>query len=353
VDRRGFQKSGRTVKVIASLPAKDRRILFSETGARMGLPPFHIEKDFWVCWTISVLFDDSQAARHLAFRGGTSLSKCWGLIERFSEDIDLSISRAWFKEAKNPAQDGITKSEREKRLKTLRGECRAVVAEVLAPLLKRAILDLPEPASIEIEPLEKARDPFCIHIHYPASGLIDTAAYHRAAVKLELSGRAEGTPVEIRSLTPYAVMQFPELDPGGMISLPCVLPERTFWEKAALLHEQNTRPGARPLMPRQARHLYDLAKLWKSVATSNQLLPLFPEVIAHRQAFFDYTWVDYSHLSPTALKLIPPDAALSEWQADYKAMLSMFHSRPPDFQELLEALENIENSLRSKYPPAP
>jgi hypothetical protein len=338
------------MKVIATLPKDDRRALFSETGVRLGLPPFHVEKDFWVCWALSVLFGDSRAARHLAFRGGTSLAKCWGLIDRFSEDIDLSMARAWFTEVQNPGEPGISKSEREKRLKSLREECRTVVADVLAPMLAEAISSLPEPASIEIEPLEKARDPFCIHIHYPGSGLAAPAFYHRASVKIELSGRAEGTPVQTRPLISYASKEFPAIDPDGAIALPCVLPERTFWEKAALLHEQNTRPVGKPPAPRQARHLYDLCKLWESVGSSTQLWMLFPEVIAHRKAFFDYTWVNYTALAPSSLKLIPPEAALQEWQADYIAMQSMFHSKPLEFQELLETLKKIEKSLHQNQP---
>lgn len=334
------------MNTIATLSKDDRRALFTETGARVGLPPFHIEKDFWVCWTLSKLFGDSQTGPHLAFRGGTSLSKCWGLINRFSEDIDLSMGRAWFAEAKDPTERDITKSEREKRLKSLREECRTVVADVLAPMLETAIYSLPGHASIEVEPLEKARDPFCIHVHYPASGLTAHANYHRAAVKIELSGRAEGTPMQIRPLISYAAKEFPAIDPHGAITLPCVLPERTFWEKAALLHEQNTRPSGKPPAPRQARHLYDLCKLWESVGSSTRLFPLFAEVAAHRKAFFDYTWVDYATLVPASLKLVPPDDMMPEWQADYRAMESMFHSKPPEFANLLGALKNIENCLR-------
>jgi len=127
-----------------------------------------------------------------------------------------------------------------------------------------------------------------------------------------------------------------------------ILLERTFWEKAALLHEQNTRAGARPPAPRQARHLSDIVELWQSLSNSVRLRELFPEVIAHRRAFFDYTWVDYANMTPSSLKLIPSDLALPEWQADYKAMQSMFHSTPPDFQELLAALKHIESSLQAQ-----
>jgi hypothetical protein len=333
------------MRKIAALSARDRRDLYTETGVRMGLPPFHVEKDFWVCWTLSTLFTDKEVGPHLTFRGGTSLSKCWGLIDRFSEDIDLSIARDWFPNAKSPAEAGITKSEREKRLKALRDECRTMIADVFCPMLERAASALPETVKIEVEPLDKARDPFCIHLHYPSTGMNPPADYNRAAVKIELSGRAEGWPMELRAISPYAAQQFPNLDSDSTLTLSCVRPERTFWEKAALIHEQNVRPGDKALAPRQARHLYDLARLWPAVRDAEGLHSLFDGVVAHRKGFFDYHWVDYDTLCRSSLQLIPPDARLPEWRADYDAMKTMFFSHSPDFGEILASLEGIQSWL--------
>jgi predicted nucleotidyltransferase component of viral defense system len=133
------------MKKIAALPVADRRALFNETGVRTGLPPFHVEKDFWVCWTLSTLFRTKAIGPFLTFRGGTSLSKCWGLIDRFSEDIDLSMARAWFSNAKDPGESGISNSERETRLKGLRDECRKIISEVLVPEIQMETAKLPAP----------------------------------------------------------------------------------------------------------------------------------------------------------------------------------------------------------------
>ncbi len=333
------------MRKIAALPTQDRRDLFTETGVRMGLPPFHVEKDFWVCWSLSMLFGDEKIGPHLTFRGGTSLSNCWNLIDRFSEDIDLSMAREWFPEVKSPAETGIKSSEREKRLKALRDECRTVITDILCPALATATSELAEPVRIEVEPLDKARDPFCIHLHYPTTGMTPPADYNRTAVKIELSGRAEGWPMEARALIPYAAQQFPDLDSDATLTLSSVRPERTFWEKAALIHEQNVRPGEKPLASRQARHLYDLGRLWPVVQGIEGLHSLFDGVIAHRRGFFDYKWVDDDSLSRGSLQLVPPDARIPEWRADYEAMMAMFFTDPPSFGEILTTLEEIQSSL--------
>ena len=330
----------------ATLPTNDRRALFTETGARMGLPPFHVEKDFWVCWVLAVFFNDAGVGPNLTFRGGTSLSKAWGIIERFSEDIDLAMSRAWLGDAKEPGEAGITSSEKERRLKTLRDECREMIAKVLQPLLEIAATGLSESSRIEIEPLEQARDPFCLYFEYPGTGLQPPASYNKAMVKVELSGRADGWPMEERTIRPYVAEAFPEQTGDPRLTLSCVRPERTFWEKAALVHEQNIRPGAQPLGPRQARHLYDLVRLWDAkVSDALGFQNLFDGVKAHRRTYFDYKWVDYENLTPTTLMLAPPKERLSEWRADYEAMQAMFINAPPQFEEILNRLRSIEGSL--------
>ncbi len=333
------------MNIMATLPVEERRALFNETGARMGLPPFHIEKDFWVCWTLAVLFGDPQVAPHLTFRGGTSLSKGWALIERFSEDIDLAMARAWFGAMKDPAGKGIVSAERGRRLQDLRHECRRMITQVLCPVIEKAAATLKEPMKIEVEPLEKARDPFCIHLHYPQTGLDAPAAYNRAAVKIELSGRAEGWPMEDREIVPYAAAQFPNIDADAKCRLSCVRPERTFWEKAALVHEQNVRPGGPTLAPRQARHLYDLMRLWVGVDTGNGFRGLWDGVVSHRKCYFDYKWVDYESLTPDKLQIIPPETRLAEWRADYGAMQAMFYGQPPAFEQIVSSLQVIQEAI--------
>ncbi len=334
------------MNTVALLPAEDRLALFTETGAAQGLPPFHVEKDFWVCWALAALFGHEEIGPNLTFRGGTSLSKAWGLIERFSEDIDLAMSRSWLGPAKDPGEPGISASEKERRLKALRDECREMITHKLAPALQSAAASLPEPFRIEIEPLARARDPFCIHFEYPGTGLRPPADYNQALVKIELSGRADRWPMADRSIRPFIAESFPAETGDPRLTLSCVRPERTFWEKAALIHEQNIRPEERPLAARQARHLSDLVRLWDAdVAASDGFLTLFTGVKAHRNTYFDYAWVDYEALTPGTLRLVPPEARLAAWRADYQAMRPMFFKEPTGFEGLVQQLRIIEESL--------
>lgn len=334
------------MNTVALLSARDRRELFTEAAAETGLPPFHVEKDFWVCWVLSAFFGRDEVGRHLTFRGGTSLSKAWGLIERFSEDIDLAMARPWLGTAKHPGEEGITTSEKERRLKALRDECRQMIAAVLVPVLQSEADGLSEPWSLEVESLEKARDPFRLHFEYPGTGLRPPADYNRAKVTIELSGRADGWPMESRTITPYVAQAFPQTTGDPRLTLSCVRPERTFWEKAALVHEQNVRPGEKALAPRQARHLSDLVQLWDAgVVKADGFSALFAGVKEHRQAYFEYDWVDYGALKAGDLRIAPPGSRMGDWRADYEAMRAMFFHDPPGFEALVERLRGIEAAL--------
>lgn len=335
------------MNAIAQLSARDRRDLFTEAAARTGLPPFHLEKDFWVCWTLGVLFQHSETKTHLTFRGGTSLSKAWQIIERFSEDIDLSISRQWFEYEKDPGEAGLAPKEIEKRLQILRRNCRAAIETKLQPVLQEAAESLPEAMRVMVEPLAQARDPFCIHLHYPRTELKAPEDYNRPAVKVELSGRAEGWPMEQRTFSPYVAESFPQLRTGAEVTVPTVSPARTFWEKAALVHEHLSRPGDRPLPAFQARHLYDLHCLWQCSAVTQApgLATLFKSVKQHRAAFFGYNWMDYAALLPAALKIVPENDKAAVWREDYARMRAMFFTEPPAFDDLLIHLREIEKGL--------
>jgi Nucleotidyl transferase AbiEii toxin, Type IV TA system len=335
------------MNAIANLSNRDRQDLFTEAAARTGLPPFHLEKDFWVCWTLGVLFQHSNTREHLTFRGGTSLSKAWQIIERFSEDIDLSISRQWFENEKDPGEAGLALKEIENRLQTLRRNCRTAIETKLQPVLQEAAESLPEAVQIIVEPLAQARDPFCIFLHYPRTDLPAPEDYNRPAVKVELSGRAEGWPMEPRSFRPYVAEALPELETGAEVTVPTVSPARTFWEKAALVNEQLSRPGDRPLPAFQARHLYDLHRLWQRTEVTQfpDLTNLFESVKQHRAIFFGYNWMDYSGLRPSALKIVPENEKAAEWRDDYARMRPMFFTEPPTFDDLLIHLREIEKSL--------
>lgn len=339
---------------VIALSAKERREVFTETGVRLGMAPFHVEKDFWVCWTLAALFTDNQIGPNLVFRGGTSLSKGWGLIERFSEDIDLAMSRSWVEKDLEAEAffDNASKSQLERRLKSLRKKCREVIGELIVPRLEERLARIVEdaPTRIVVESIEKARDPFVIYFRYPESGLTPPSEYFQARVKIELSGRADGVPVSTRNVVPYVSDVFASLvPPGRQYEIPCVQPIRTFWEKVALLHEQNTRPERTAPASRQSRHLYDVHQLWNAGGLSDSAHcdeALFRTVMQHRSQFFAYNWVDHLSLNPSDLKICPAEAELSLWRNDYREMQSMFIKSAPTFEQVVATLRAIEAKFR-------
>jgi len=314
----------------------------------MGVPPFHVEKDFWVCWVLAALFNDPELGGSLTFRGGTSLSKAWGVIRRFSEDVDLALGRSELDNADDPAEAGVTENQRRRRLSALRASCRAVINDQLVPGLQRALREAGIDGRVEIESLAQARDPFCVYVYYPQTGLAAPLDYIQSRVKVELSGRADDWPREARTISPYVTTVLQDVDVARRmeLTLDCVRPERTFWEKAALLNEHHARPTERELPRAQARHLYDVVRLWEAqVQETEGFRALFDGVKAHREAFFDYTWINYDELSPAHLRLCPSDKDLREWRLDYENMRAMFHESPPTFDELIQKLRTIENAL--------
>lgn len=196
------------------------------------------------------------------------------------------------------------------------------------------------------ENLEMDRDPFVIDLHYPSGTLHSPGRYSRSIVKIELSGRADDWPQESRPITPYVAEVLPQFENSQTLYVPCVLPTRTFLEKAALLHELHTRPGEQGLAIRHARHLYDLVRLWRYVKRDSELSNLFRDVTAHRRAYFNYSWVDYENLLCRDLQLTPKEDRLAEWRADYSQMRAMFFEEPPAFDIIIAAIKEIERSLQ-------
>ena len=333
------------MNTVLDLSTEQRIELFTQAGVELGLPAFYVEKDFWVCWVLELLFHSEQIGRHLSFRGGTSLSKGWGLIDRFSEDIDLSIARAWVDpELPDPTDSSISRAQQDRILKRLRRACRTVVRDYIFPLVKNQVEELGNGANARLVEIDQARDPFVIEIEYPRVDLGPGRGYQRPLVKVELSGRADSWPEDSRLITSYVAQAFSRFAQRQELRIPCVTPARTFWEKASLLHERHAQACDVPAS-RQSRHLYDLVKLWEHVRDENGLLGLFQEVKLHRKAFYSYGGIDYDQLTPGGLVLAPPEERLQAWRVDYQDMGDMFINYPPAFDDLIDSVRLIEDAL--------
>lgn len=336
------------MKQFFELPEQERRLIIDEASRIAGLNAFHVEKDYWACWLLDVLFKDSRLRGKLAFRGGTSLSKGWKCIDRFSEDLDLAISRDCLGEESIEPTNRMTQGQ----MKRLRKNCRSFITGSILPVVQReANTELSNSNCVRLDDnFEKARDPFVVWFDYPSVTQANPTPYFQSSVKLEFSARADGTPVEERAVISIVAENLPVLKPEEDSTVSCVHPHRTFWEKIALIHERNTNPQKSAPAERMSRHLYDIHRIWTAnVLPSNELHrdPLFDVVMRHRQVFFEYGWVDHESMTTKDLRIIPSDAQIHTWESDYKLMRSMFFTTPPKFEEILSSLREIELRLKA------
>jgi hypothetical protein len=340
---------------VALLPPGDRAALFGETGAGRGVANTIIEKDFWVCWTLKRLFGlEHKDTATLVFKGGTSLSKAFGAIRRFSEDIDLSFDRAdlGYTGDRDPEGDGISKKKTEKLIEALVTDVEQHIAEKLLPALRSAIVEqLGEPTkgewSLEID----ADDAQTVNFHYPTvlpASEYEGMAYITPRVKLELGARGDPWPTEERGIRSYAAEDYPAFfeDPDSMVTV--LSAQRTFWEKATALHAEAHRPVETATPQYFSRHYYDLAMLLdtdegKAAAKDFDLLAT---VAKHKTTFFRSSWASYDTARPGTLRLLPSEARIKNLRADYRAMAPMmFDEKPPAFDEILAQIRKLQDAI--------
>ena len=320
----------------------------------MGLQAVSVEKDFWVCWTLRELFNLHGIGEHLTFKGGTSLSKAWKLIERFSEDIDIIVDKEVLGFGGDTAPDKApSKKQRKARLESLMETCRQWVQEKLRPAFATRISADLGTAGWRLEVDPDMDDGQCLLFHYPTAFAPESAGYVRPVVKIELGARSDDWPHAQQNIQAYVAEVFPNLVPAAEFRLQVLTAERTFWEKACLLHEETFRPANKPRKLRMARHYYDLWCLLHAGVGERALAQpaLFQRVAEHREIFFRYSWVDYTTHHSGTFRLVPPPEQLAVWRADYQAMLGpMFFGTVPSFDEILRAVREFEQRFNQGRP---
>lgn len=303
-----------------------------------------------MCWTLRALFGLPVSGRHLPFKGGTSLSKRWKLIDRFSEDIDIVIAREFlgFGGADAP-EDAPSNKQRVKRLEALMHAARTHIREVLSPALEKQIRHvLPSTSSWKLEADADDSDAQTLQFHYPSA--MGVAAYVRPVVKIELGARSDTEPSTTPEITPYLADVFSDEVPGSQFFVRAVAPERTFWEKVALLHEETYREGSAAPKARLARHYYDLWCLITRGVAERAIRDgsLFDRVAAHRAVFFRRSRDAQASFAPGSLRIVPAADRLPLWRRHYDAMReSMFFDEVPDFAEILSVVGRFERNFNS------
>ena len=233
---------------LARLPAADRRDIFREAAARLGIRPTIVEKDFWVCVTLKLLFQKSRLGKSLVFKGGTSLSKAHGLIERFSEDIDLVLD--WHligfgAGLRDPMQDFASRAKQDQFNKEVNRLAAGYIASTLCPELK----DLLRQENLGLSAAVDPDDPHTVNLRYPAAF---AETYIRPEVRLEIGPLASWVPSATHVIRPYAFEVVPEVFENPACEVVAISAERTFWEKATILQQEAHRETQIP--QRYSRH---------------------------------------------------------------------------------------------------
>jgi len=340
---------------VALLPAGDRAALFGETGAGRGVANTIIEKDFWVCWCLKRLFElPKGTTATLVFKGGTSLSKAFSAIRRFSEDIDLSFDRTelGYTGDRDPEREAISKKQSARLIDELVGDVARHIAEKLVPALRAAIIEaLGEPANSEWSLEIDASDAQTVNFHYPMalpSAEYEGMAYITPRVKLELGARGDPWPTDVKIIRPYAADDYPNFFEDPDASVIVLSARRTFWEKVTALHAEANRPAESPTPQYFSRHYYDLAMLLDTVEgnTAATDFDLLAQVARHKTTFFRSSWASYDTAKPGSLRLMPDGTRIKDLRADYRAMAPMmFDESPPSFDTLLAKIAALQEAI--------
>ncbi|WP_263356160.1 nucleotidyl transferase AbiEii/AbiGii toxin family protein [Acidicapsa ligni] len=332
---------------IAQMQADERAQLFAETADRKAISDAIVEKDFWVCWILKQLFSIDALSGRLLFKGGTSLSKVFHAINRFSEDIDLAVDYAalGFIGSRDPRQETLSKTKRATILAEMMTVCQQYIGGEFLDALKarcEELLGTTDTWSLDVS----EHDRNVVRFRYPtavAKGL----AYVAPQVILELGTHAEFVPHGRFTIRSFAAEEFPQVVADGDVAVEALLAKRTFWEKATILHAEYYRPEERVLPDRYSRHYYDLAMLAQTPIRAEALsdMALLAQVVRHKETFYPSGWARYDLAHPGSLRLLPTEQRLTVLERDYRNMGVMIFGEPPGFDDIMATLEQLEQEM--------
>ena len=339
----------------------ERKALIAKVAQAKNIDDAAAEKDWWVTAVLYAVFHTS-IAEYCLFKGGTSLSKGWDIISRFSEDIDVALIRTFYKEVKGYAcAECATMTQirtlREKNQDFIFGEFKAELTEIFKNLGLPVIKVLDENEMYAEKGIEKKvshdKDPAVLHVFYP-SLYTSAKSYANPVVKIEISTLSLSEPYEMKPISSL-VQQICSTEFGGDIdddfsqTIKTVSPARTFLEKAFLLCEEFQKD--KPRTSRMSRHLYDMDKLSHTDYIDKALsdVNLYMEIVRHREKFYHPSYVDYSKELPEVIEFLPPASVQDAYRSDYNEMRGSFiyEKGPLSFDDLMKSVAAIQERFRS------
>ncbi len=326
-----------------NLSSSDQKEILTTKSKDLGVAPDVLEKDVWICWVLKVLFEMKHRPT-MAFKGGTSLSKAFNIIKRFSEDIDITLDYRELGES-------ITGDETRSQLARISAKLKNAVKEFIEKEFSSYINDRiakefsSDKVSIELDP-----DGETVWLEYPSVLPLDLTNYVKPRVKIEFGGRNVTEPNDSYLITTYLSNELIELVfPQADVTVLSIT--RTFWEKATLIHAACNRSDLKASAERQSRHWYDLALLGRhnSGKQAMENIEQLRAVVDHKKAFFYSANSNYDDCLNGGLCLVPPVKLLTELHEDYKAMSKsgMFYETPPSFDIVVEELRSMQEIINN------
>lgn len=345
---------------IISASKQDREDLFLTTAIRLGTPIQNVEKDFWVTWTLDLLFNGRQAAEpRLLFKGGTSLSKAYGLISRFSEDIDITVFRediGQHIEVEN--LEGLSGKKQRQLLDEIKGACQSYILGPLLSRLNGQVQEVFAEAEIPItEPIVVSDpddpDQQTLLVRYPAVNA-ESNGYIKPTVKIEAGAKSALDPHREVTIKPYLSDDLPDTDlvVSNVVTIDA---ERTFWDKVVILHGlrkwHDNRGEVRRQGNRVSRHYYDLYRLFDSAAGKNALQnpALGNDCVRHALMFFNRPDYELQSALQGSFAIMPTAGMVDELKRDYQAMVGMIFGDVPDFSNVLNSIVELETQINAAH----
>ena len=325
---------------IARVNKKEREDLFITTARDIGLPEAMVEKDFWVCWVLDYLFQNSPWAEKLAFKGGTSLSKCFGLINRFSEDIDVVLDWRLLGYDTEVLWEERSRTQQEKINKETIIKTNEFLCGVLIPELQSGFSSIiSDKFSLYIDDVDLQTVCFAYPRSFDENSIIDV-------VRIEMGVLAAWTPVEYGTVESYAAQLHPHVFETPSTRILTVSPKRTFWEKITILHKEAFRRDKK-FPSRYSRHYYDLFCLDKSEYKEQAYadLELLNQVVRFKNKFYHSGSAHYNLAKPGFMRLMPPDDCVPIISNDYTHMRNMIFGEYPDFNDIMDCIERMEHEI--------
>jgi hypothetical protein len=325
------------------LKHQEQSQIYRALAPQLARSPVVLEKDVWVCWVLQTLFAMPNRLP-MAFKGGTSLSKVFGAIARFSEDVDITLDYRGLDDTFDPFAEGVSRNRLKKFSEDLKSFVRAHAHDVVVPHFQRTLAAEFDADAFQIEVSDNGEQ---MRVHYPS--VLDTPGdYVGNSVLIEFGGRNITEPNEKHEVWPDIAEHVVELNfPHSNVSV--LSPARTFWEKATLMHVECQRSEFRMGTERLSRHWYDLAMLADQAHGQTAVVDraLLADVVKHKKVFYSASHANYDACLTGHLQLIPDGIALAALRDDFQRMIGagMFIGEPPAFDTIVNRLRTLEKAI--------